>query len=79
MEWDTLSTLCKCMSKTGGRYLHAFALCKPFSERLPAVCVASHNGGQSATVCVCTDFCFRLWKTGTETYVMLQAAFREDI
>jgi len=36
---------CKCMCKIGGRYLPAIALWKPFSERLPAVCVASHDGG----------------------------------
>jgi len=40
------------MCKIGGRYLPAFALWKPFSERLPAVCVASHVGGESAAVCV---------------------------
>jgi len=27
---------------------------------------------------VCNDFCFRLEKTGAETYEMLQAAFRES-
>ena len=27
---------------------------------------------------VCIDFCFRLEKTGAETYEMLQAAFRES-
>ena len=27
---------------------------------------------------VCTDFCFRLGKTGAETYEMLQAAFGES-
>jgi hypothetical protein len=26
---------------------------------------------------VCMDFFFRLWKTGAETYEMLQEAFRE--
>ena len=28
--------------------------------------------------CVCIDFCFRLGKTGAETYEVLQAAFRES-
>jgi len=26
---------------------------------------------------VCINFCFRLWKTGAETYEMLQADFGE--
>ena len=47
-----MSTLGKCMCKTGGRYLPAFALWKPFRERLPAVCVASHDGGEGAAACV---------------------------
>ena len=65
------------MCKTGGRYLPAFTLWKPFSERLPAVCVASHDG-REVQQRVCIDFCFRLGKTGAETYKMLQAAFRES-
>jgi len=27
---------------------------------------------------VCSDFCFRLWKTGAETYEILQAAFGQS-
>jgi len=46
-----VSTLCK-MCKTGDRYLPAIALWKLFSERLPAVCIACHDGGESAEVCV---------------------------
>ena len=66
------------MCKIGGRYFPAFALCKPLSERLPAVCVASHVGGESAAACVCMDFCFRLGKFGAETCEILQAAFGES-
>jgi len=47
-----VATLCKCMCKTGSRYLPAFAVWKPFSERLPAVCVASHDGGKNAAACM---------------------------
>jgi len=47
-----MSTLFKCMCKTGGWYLPAFALWKPLSEHLPAVSVASHDGGESAAACV---------------------------
>jgi hypothetical protein len=41
-----------CMCKTGGRYLSVFAVCKPFTERLPAVCVASYDGGESGAACL---------------------------
>ena len=47
-----MSTLCQCLFKTGGQYLPAFALWKPFSGRLSAVCIASHDGGESAAACV---------------------------
>jgi len=47
-----VATLCKCMCKTGSRYLPTFAVWERFSERLPAVCVASHDGGKSAAACV---------------------------
>ena len=47
-----VSTLCKCVCKTGGWYLLAFALWKPFSERLPPMCVKFHNGEKSAAACV---------------------------
>jgi len=41
-------------------------------------CVAFHDGGESAAVCVRIDFCFCLGKTGAVTYEMLQAAFGES-
>ena len=41
-----VATLCKCTCITGSRYLPAFALWKPLSEHLPAVCVTSHDGGE---------------------------------
>jgi hypothetical protein len=47
-----VATLCKCTCITRGRYLPAFALWKPLSERLPAVGVASHDGGESSAACV---------------------------
>ena len=43
-----MAILCKCKCKTGSQYLPVFAVWKPFSERLPAVCVASHDGGKNA-------------------------------
>jgi hypothetical protein len=64
------------MRKTGGQYLPTFALCKSFSEYLPAVCVASHDGGESTAACALICFC--LQKTGAETYEMLQAAFGQS-
>ena len=47
-----VATLCKCTCKTGSWYLPTFALWKPLSERLSAVCVASHDGGESSAACV---------------------------
>jgi hypothetical protein len=47
-----VANLCKCTCVTGSRYLPAFALRKPLSERLPAVCVASHDGGESSAACM---------------------------
>ena len=47
-----VATLWKCMCKTRGQYLPAFALWKPFLEHLPAVCVTSHDGRESAAACV---------------------------
>jgi len=47
-----VATLCKCTCITGSRYLPAFTLWKPISERLPAVCVTSHDGGEGSAVCV---------------------------
>jgi hypothetical protein len=47
-----VTTLCKCTCITGSQYLPAFALWNPLSEHLPAVCIASHDGGESSAVCV---------------------------
>jgi len=47
-----VATLCKCTCITRSRYPPAFALWRPLGECLPAVCVASHNGGESSAVCV---------------------------
>jgi hypothetical protein len=47
-----VATPCKCTCITGSPYLLAFALWKPLSERLPAVCVASHDGGESSGACM---------------------------
>ena len=46
-----VATLCKYTCKTESRYLPAFALWEPLSERLSAVCVASHDGGESSAAC----------------------------
>ena len=43
-----VATLCKCTCITRSRYLPTFALWKPLSERLPAVCVTSHDGEESS-------------------------------
>jgi hypothetical protein len=65
------------MCEIGGQYLPAFALWKPFIEHLPALCVASHDGDKVQQH-MCINFCFRLGKSGAETYEMLQAAFGES-
>jgi hypothetical protein len=46
------ATLCKCTCITGSRYLPAFAMWKPLTESLPAVCVASHNVRESSAACL---------------------------
>ena len=71
-----VATLYKCMCKTGGRYLPAFALWRPLGERLQQ-CL-SHFTMEKVQQRVCIDFYFRLGKTGAETYEMLQAAFGES-
>ena len=47
-----VATLCKCTCITGSQYLPEFPLWKPFSERLPAVCVASRDGEESSAAYV---------------------------
>ena len=47
-----VATLCKCTCITGTRYLSTFVLWKPLSESLPAVCIASHDGGEGSAACV---------------------------
>ena len=47
-----VANLCRCTCITGSRYLPAFAVWKPVSECLPAVCVAYHNRGESSAACV---------------------------
>jgi transposase len=71
-----VATLFKCMCKTGGRYLPAFALWRPLGERLQQ-CASHFTIEERVQQRVCTDFCFRLGKTGAETHEMLQAAFGE--
>jgi len=71
-----VATLYKCMCKTGGRYLPAFALWRPLGERLQHC--ASHFTEEKVQQRMCIDFCFRLGKTDAETYEMLQAVFGES-
>jgi hypothetical protein len=73
-----MSTLCKCTYKTGSWYLPAFVLWKPFSERLPAVCVTAQDGGESAVVCVHQflfpsgeNWCWNVWNAAS--------SFRRDL
>jgi len=70
-----VATLYKCMCKTGGLYLPAFALWRPLGEHLQQ-CVSHFTMEEKVQQRVCIDFCFCLGKTGAETYKMLQAAFR---
>ena len=76
-EWDTWQLCTSVCAKTGGRYLPAFALWRPLGERLQQ-CVSHFSMEEKVQQCVCNDFCFRLGKTGAETYEMLQAAFGES-
>jgi hypothetical protein len=71
-----MATLYKCMCKTGGRYLPAFALWRPLGERLQQ-CASHFTMEEKVKQRVCINFCFRLGKTGVETYKMMQAAFGE--
>jgi len=72
-----VATLYKCMCKTGGRYLPAFALWQPLGEHLQQR--ASHfTMEEKVQQRVCIDFCFHLGKAGAETYEMLKAAFGES-
>ena len=72
-----MAILYKCMCKTGGQYLPAFALWRPLGERLQQ-CESHFAMEEKVQQRVCTDFCFRLGKTGDERYEMLQAAFGES-
>jgi len=65
------------MCKTGGRYLPAFALCRPLGERLQQ-CVSHFTMEEKVQQRVSIDFCFCLGKTGPEMYEMLQTAFGES-
>jgi hypothetical protein len=55
-----VATLCKCTCITGSQYLTAFAMWKPLTERLPAVCVASHDGGETSAH-VCASISVSVW------------------
>ena len=72
-----VAALYKCMCKTGGRYLPAFALWRPLGERLQQ-CASHFTMEEKMQQRVCIDFCFCLGKTGAETYEMLQVAFGES-
>ena len=72
-----MATKYKCMCKTGGRYLPAFALWRPLGERLQQ-CGLHFTIEEKVQQHVCIDFCFCLGKTGAEMYKMLQAAFGES-
>ena len=72
-----METMYKCMCKTGGWYLPAFALWRPLGKCLQQ-CVLHFTMEEKVQQRVCIDFCFRLGKTGAETYEMLQAAFGES-
>jgi len=80
-----VSTLCKCTCKTGGHYLPAFTLWKPFSERLPAVCITSHDGGESAAGCAHQflfpsgeNWCWNVWNAASRFRRVLPKSI-EDI
>ena len=70
-----MATLCKCTCVTGSRYLPAFALWKPVSERLPAVCVAFHDGEESSAACV-HRFLFPSWENWCWNVRNVASSFR---
>ena len=72
-----VASLYKCMCKIRGRYLPAFVLWRPLGERLQQ-CESHFIMEEKVQQGVCIDFCFRLGKSGAETYEMLQAAFGES-
>jgi len=47
------------------------------SDRI-AIFLGSENEGLGRTTCVCVKFCFKLGKTATETWKMLQQAFGDE-
>ena len=63
------------MCKTGSRYLPAFALWKPVSERLPTVCVAFHNGEESSAAYV-HRFLFPSWENRCWNVRNVASSFR---
>ena len=65
------------MCQTGDRYLPAFALWRSLGGRLRQ-CASHFTMKEKVQQRVCIDFCFRLGKTGAETYEILQAAFGES-
>jgi hypothetical protein len=80
-----VTTLYKCTGVTGSRYLPAFALWKPLSERLPAVCIASHDGGESSAACVHqllfpsgVNWCWNIWNSASSFQRVLPKSI-EDI
>ena len=72
-----MATLYKCMCKTGGRYLPAFALWRPLGE-CQQQCASHFMMEEKVQQRVCIDLCFHLGKTGAEMYEKLQAAFGES-
>ena len=73
-----VATLCKCTRITGSQYLPAFALWKPLSERLSAVCVASHDGGESSAAYVHQflflsgeNWCWNVWNAASSFWRVL--------
>jgi len=65
------------MCKTAGRYLPAFALWRSLGEYLQQ-CASHFTMKEKVQQRVCIDLCFRLGKTGAETYEIQQAALGES-
>ena len=76
-EWDTWQ-LCTRVCAKPEVGISPHSLCGgPLGERLQQ-CASHFTIEEKVQQHVCIDFCFRLGKTGAETYEMLQAAFGES-
>jgi hypothetical protein len=76
-EWDTWQ-FCASVCAKPGVGISPHSLCGSLSVSVYLQCASHFMEEEKGQHHVCIDFCFRLGKTGAETYKMLQAAFGES-